>query len=152
MTAARSSPVSRGPWSVAATSAVIDGWLVVPDIGALAASTASTPASIAASSVASWPPAVSWVCRCTGRSNRSRSAVTRVRAAGARSSPAMSLIARTCAPASTIRSASREVVVEGVEPLVRVGQVAGVAERHLGDRRAGRADGLRSPAASARRR
>ncbi len=42
-----------------------------------------------------------------GRSNRSRSAVTRVRAAGARSSPAMSLIASTCAPAATIRSASR---------------------------------------------
>ena len=52
-------------------------------------------------------PAVSWVCRCTGRSKRSRSAVTRVRAAGARSRPAMSLIASTCAPASTIRSASR---------------------------------------------
>ena len=38
---------------------------------------------------------------------RSRSAVTSVRAAGARSSPAMSLIASTCAPASTICSASR---------------------------------------------
>ena len=35
-----------------------------------------------------------------------------------------------------------QVVVERVEPLAGVGQVAGVAERHLGDRRAGRADRL----------
>ena len=34
-------------WSVAATSADSDGWLVVPAIDATAASTASTPASIA---------------------------------------------------------------------------------------------------------
>ena len=61
---------------------------------------------------------------------------------GARSSPAMSLIASTWAPASTIRSASREVVVERVELLARVGQVAGVAERDLGDGGPGRAHGL----------
>nr|MBA2445790.1 pyruvate carboxylase [Nocardioidaceae bacterium] len=42
------------------------------------------------------PPGVSWVCRCTGRSNRSRRAVTSVRAAGALSRPAMSaLVAST---------------------------------------------------------
>ena len=35
-----------------------------------------------------------------------------------------------------------QVVVERVEPLGRVGQVAGVAERDLGDRRAGVADGV----------
>ena len=64
-----------GRCAVAATSDDSDGWLVVPAMDALAASTASTPASMAASRVASWPPAVSWVCRCTGRSNRSRSAV-----------------------------------------------------------------------------
>ena len=128
-----------GRWPRPAPTAA--GWLVVPAIAALAASTASTPASIAASSVASWPPAVSWVCRWTGRSKRSRSAVTSVRAAGARSRPAMSLIARTCAPASTIRSARPQVVVERVELLVRRGrQVAGVAERDLRDRRAGRPD------------
>ena len=107
LTAASESPVSRGEWSVAETSADSAGWEVVPAIAAQAASTASTPASIAAVSVASWPPGVSWVWRCTGRSKRSRSAVTRVRAAGARSRPAMSLIASTWAPAPTISSARR---------------------------------------------
>ena len=140
--AASDRPVSRAAWSVAETSADSGGCDVVPAIEAQAASTASTPASIAASRVASWPPGVSWVCRCTGRSNSSRSAVTSVRAAGARSRPAMSLIASTCAPASTIRSARREVVVERVERLVGVGQVAGVAERDLGDGGAGRAHRL----------
>ncbi|WP_436197733.1 hypothetical protein [Streptococcus pneumoniae] len=43
----------------AATSADAEGWLVVPAIGGLATPTASTPASMAANSVASWPPAVS---------------------------------------------------------------------------------------------
>ena len=129
-------------WSVAATSADSDGWLVVPAIDATAASTASTPASIAAISVASWPPAVSWVCRCTGRSKRSRSAVTSVRAAGGRSSPAMSLIASTCAPAVDDLLGQAQVVVEGVELLGRVGQVAGVAERDLGDGRAGGPHGV----------
>jgi hypothetical protein len=52
-------PVSRGPWSVAETSEEIGGCEVVPAIEAVAASTASTPASIAASSVASWLPGVS---------------------------------------------------------------------------------------------
>ena len=140
MTAASDRPVSRSEWSVAETSADSAGCEVVPAIAAQAASTASTPASIAATSVASWPPGVSWVCRWTGRSKRSRSAVTRVRAAGARSSPAMSLIASTWAPASTICSARREVVVERVELLAGRGQVAGVAERDLGDRGAGGAD------------
>ena len=40
---------------------------VVPAIAEHATSTASTPASMAASSVPIWPPAVSWVCRCTGQ-------------------------------------------------------------------------------------
>ena len=95
-------PVSRSVCASAATSEEAEGWLVVPAIGALATSTASTPARLAASRVASWPPAVSWVCRCTGRSNRSRSAPTSFSAAAGRRSPAMSLIARMCAPASTI--------------------------------------------------
>ena len=46
----------------AATRADAEGWLVVPAIGALATSTASAPARLAARRVASWPPAVSWVC------------------------------------------------------------------------------------------
>ena len=101
---------------------------------ATAASTASTPASMAATRVASWPPAVSWVCRCTGRSNRLRSALTSARAAGGRSSPAMSLIASTCAPARDDLLGQLQVVVQCVELLGRVGQVAGVAERDLGHR------------------
>jgi hypothetical protein len=72
-----SSPVSRSVPSVAATRADRLGWLVVPAIDEHAASTASTPASMAARSVPIWPPAVSWVCRWTGRSKRSRRAVTR---------------------------------------------------------------------------
>jgi hypothetical protein len=47
-----SSPVGRSVPSVAATRADRLGWLVVPDIDEQAASTASTPASMAASSVA----------------------------------------------------------------------------------------------------
>ena len=42
--------------------------------------------------------------------------LTSVRAAGARSRPAMSLIARTCAPASDDPLGQPQVVVEGVEP------------------------------------
>ncbi|SHU61755.1 Uncharacterised protein [Mycobacteroides abscessus subsp. abscessus] len=92
--------------AAAATIADREGWLVVPAMGAAAPSTASAPACQAARYVASCPPAVSCVWTCTGRSNRERSAVTKVAAAGGRSRPAMSLIASTCAPASTICSAS----------------------------------------------
>ena len=87
--------MSRSVPSSAATSADIDTWDVVPAMDAAATSTASTPASTAASSVPSWPPAVSWVCRWTGRSKLLRRAATSRAAAGARSSPAMSLIAST---------------------------------------------------------
>ena len=51
----------------------------------------------------------------------------------ARSSPAMSLIARTWAPGLDDLLGQAQVVVEGVELLVRVRQVRGVAERDLGD-------------------
>ena len=145
-------PVSRGVCASAATSDDADGWLVVPAIGALATSTASTPASDAASRVASCPPAVSWVCRCTGTSNRSRSAPTSRAAAAGRRSPAMSLMASTCAPAPMICVGEAQVVVERVEVLGGVEQVAGVAQRDLGDRVPGLEHGRRSPAASARRR
>ena len=84
--------------------------------------------------MASWPPPVSWVCRCTGWSKRSRSAVTSVVAAPARSSPAMSLMHRMCTPASTSSSATRQVVVEGVQVLARTGQVPRVADGPLGHR------------------
>ena len=52
-TASSDRPVSRGEWSVAETSADSGGCEVVPAIDAVAASTASTPASIAANKVAS---------------------------------------------------------------------------------------------------
>jgi hypothetical protein len=52
-TPASDRPVSRSEWSVADTSADSGGWDVVPAIAAQAASTASTPASIAASRVPS---------------------------------------------------------------------------------------------------
>ena len=115
----------------------------MPAIEAQAASTASTPASIAATRVrelAARGVVGVQVHRQVELARAARS--TRVRAAGARSSPAMSLIASTWAPASTIRSARREVVVERVERLAGVRQVAGVAERDLGDRRAGGAHRL----------
>jgi hypothetical protein len=53
ITARRSRLVGRSVLAHAATSADAGTWLVVPAIGALATSTASTPSSIAASKVAS---------------------------------------------------------------------------------------------------
>ncbi len=46
--ASSESPVARSVWSVAATMAPREGWLVVPAIGPSAPSMASTPASMAA--------------------------------------------------------------------------------------------------------
>ena len=97
---------------------------------------------MAASRVASWPPGVSWVCRWTGRSNRSRSAVTSVLAAG-RAQQARHVLDRQDVRARVDDLLGQpQVVVEGVEPLGRVGQVAGVAERDLGDGRPGGAHGV----------
>ena len=127
---------------MAETSADSAGCEVVPAIDAQAASTASTPASIAASRVASWPPAVSWVCRCTGRSKRSRSAVTRVRAAGRAQQPGHVLDRQHVRAGLDDPLGQAEVVVERVELLGGAGQVAGVAERDLGDGRAGLAHRL----------
>ena len=130
-------------WSVAATSA--DSARLrggAGHRGAWPRRPRRRPASIAASSVASWPPGVSWVCRCTGRSNRSRSARDQ-RARGRRAQQAGHVLDREHVRAGVDDPlGEREVVVERVELLVRVGQVAGVAERDLGDRRAGRAHRL----------
>ena len=52
----------------------------------------------------------------------------------------MSLIASTCAPAADDLLGQPQVVVEGVERSAGSEQVAGVAQRHLGDRGAGGAD------------
>ena len=127
---------------MAATSADSAGWLVVPAIDAQAASTASTPASIAASRVASWPPGVSWVCRCTGRSNRSRSAVDQGPRRGRAQQPGHVLDRQHVRAGVDDPLGQPQVVVERVERLARVGQVAGVAERDLGDRRPGAAHRL----------
>ena len=46
--ASRLNPVGRSVLSVMATTEAIDGWEVIPERGGAAASTASTPASMAA--------------------------------------------------------------------------------------------------------
>ena len=129
--------MSRSVCAVAATSADRLGWLVVPAIGALAASTASAPARLAASRVASCPPAVSCVCTCTGRSKRSRRARDE-RLGGAGAQQARHVLDRQDVRAGRDHVVGEpQVVVERVEVLGRVEQVAGVAERDLGDGGAG---------------
>ena len=129
--------MSRSVCASAATSADSEGWLVVPDSGAAAASTASTPAALAASSVASWPPAVSCVCRWTGRSKRSRRAVTSFAAAAGPQQTRHVLDREDVRARLDDLLGEPQVVVERVERLGRVEQVGGVADRHLGDRGAG---------------
>ena len=65
----------------------------------IAASTASTPASTAARTVAAEMPDVSWVWKWIGRPVSSRNALNRTCAADGFNSPAMSLTAMTWAPA-----------------------------------------------------
>ncbi len=96
-----SSPVSRSVPRRASTMEPSVGCEVLPESASIAASTASTPASEAASTVAIEPPAVSWVWKWIGSPTSSFSAVnSRVAAAGF-SSPAMSLSPSTCAPAAS---------------------------------------------------
>ena len=142
ITARRSRCVARSVCASAATRAEAGGWEVVPAIGADATSTASTPASTAASRVASWPPAVSWVCRCTGRSNRSRSADDQLGRRRRPQQPGHVLDRQDVRAGLDDLLGQPQVVVEGVERLVRVVQVGGVAQRHLRDRGAGLADRL----------
>ena len=103
LSAARSQPVARGVCSRAATTELRLGWLVEPDIEAIARSTMSTPASLAARTEADATPLVSWVWKWIGIPTVSLSARTSFAAAAGRQSPAMSLIARKWAP---IRSSS----------------------------------------------
>ena len=88
----------------------------------------------AASSVASWPPAVSWVCTCTGRSNRSRSAPTSFSAAAGAQQPGHVLDREDVRAGIDDLLGESQVVVERVEVFGGVEQVAGVAEGDLGDR------------------
>ena len=114
---------------------------MVPASEAEATSTASTPASTAASRVASWPPAVSWVCRWTGRSKRSRRARDQLRGGGRAQQPGHVLDGQDVRAGVDDLLRQLQVVVEGVELLVRVQHVAGVAQGHLGHGGAGGADG-----------
>ena len=126
-------PVSRSVWARAATSADSDGWLVVPDSGAAAASTASTPAALAASSVASWPPG--GVVRVQVHRKVEALAERRHELRG-RGRPQQ---ARHVLDREDVRAGlddllgEPQVVVERVERLARVEQVGRVADRDLGD-------------------
>ena len=82
------------------------------------------------------------MCRCTGRSNRSRSA--RDQGPGGRrpEQPGHVLDRQHVRAGVDDLLGQAQVVVQRVELLGRVGQVAGVAERDLGDRGAGRPDGV----------
>jgi hypothetical protein len=112
----------------------------VPAIDEHAASTASTPASMAASSVPICPPAVSCVCRWTGRSKRSQG--------GDQGAPRVLEQAGHVLDRQDVGAGvddllgQTQVVVEGVELLAGVREVAGVAQGDLGDGRAGLEDGL----------
>ena len=74
------------------------GWLVEPDIEATARSATSTPASAALNTEAAAMPLVSCVWKCTGMPISSFSAFTSTLAAAGWHKPAMSLMARKCAP------------------------------------------------------
>ena len=115
---------------------------MVPAIEAQAASTASTPASIAASRVPSWPPGgvvgvqvhrqVEPLAQRGDQGPRGRRA----------QQPGHVLDRQHVRAGVDDPLGQPQVVVERVELLARVGQVAGVAERDLGDGGAGLAHRL----------
>src|SRR6202011_6392520 len=102
-TATNDIPVTILVCAAAATIADNAGWLVVPASGAAAPSIALAPDCHAARYVASCPPGVSWVWTCTGRSNRLRSALIKVVAAGGLHRPATSFFPRPRAPPAALR-------------------------------------------------
>ena len=130
--ASRESPVAWSVLSVAATMAPSEGWLVVPAIGPRAPSMASTPASMAARYVASWPPAVSWVCRWTGKSKLSLQSTDEDAGGGRPQQPGHVLYAQYVHSRLDELFGFAQVIIERVEPLGRAGQVARVADRPLG--------------------
>ncbi len=89
---------SRGDPASANASDDSDGCDVMPPMMLTAPSTTSTPASIAARYELMALPAVSCMCRCSGTSTASLSALTSIVAARGLSRPAMSLIASRCVP------------------------------------------------------
>ncbi len=76
------------------------GCEVSPLIASSAPSTASQPASMAASTEAAAAPLVSWVWKCSGRPVSSFSALTSAAAARGLHTPAMSFRLRMCTPAA----------------------------------------------------
>ena len=137
-----SRPVGRSVPSVAATRADSEGWLVVPAMAAQAASTASTPG----------------VDGCEERADLAAGGVVGVEVDGQ-----VEPLAQRGDEGAGRRGAQQaghvldredvrtgvddllgepEVVVERVELLAGVAEVAGVAERDLGDRGVGREHGL----------
>ena len=95
-----SMPVSRSVWRSASTIEPRQGCDVPPEKASIEASTASTPASAAASTDAAAMPEVSWVWKWTGRPTSSFSALISTRAAAGFRRPAMSFRPSTWAPAS----------------------------------------------------
>ncbi len=91
--------------------------------------------------MASWPPAVSWVCRWTGRSKLLPQGRHEA-GSGRRAQQAGHVLDRQDVRAGVDDLLRQlQVVVQRVERLVRVQHVGGVAERHLRDGGAGLADG-----------
>ena len=99
--AAASSPVSRSPPRSAAATEPRQGCDVPPDSASMQRSTASTPASLAASTLAAATPEVSWVWKWMGRPTSSRSVLISTRAASGLHRPPMSLTPRMWQPAAS---------------------------------------------------
>ena len=106
------------------------------------------PRALAASSVASWPPAVSCVCTCTGRSKRSRRAVDELRRRRRPQQPRHVLDREDVRAGVDDLLGEPQVVVERVEVLGGVEQVAGVADARPRRRRCRSRAPRRSPGAS----
>src|SRR5882762_9443843 len=127
-------PVSLGVCWSAATIELRLGWLVLPDIEATARSTTSAPASLAASTLAELIPLVSCVWKCRGKSTSCLSVLISLRAAKGRQMPAMSLIARKCAPHPFQFAPHLHVVLERKFVAPRVQNVPGIANGRFADR------------------
>ena len=131
--ASGSRPVSRSVWRSASTIEPRQGCEVRPDMASMAASTASTPASTAASTLAPAMPEVSWVWKWIGRPTSSLSALIRTRAAAGRSRPGHVLDAQDVAAGGLQLLGQPDIVGERVLGAVRIEDVAGVADRTLGE-------------------
>ena len=73
------------------------------------------------------------MCKCSGRPQASRKALTSTRAPEGRSKPAISLIARIWQPARLQLLGDADIIGERIFGAVRIENVAGVADRALGE-------------------